>query len=124
MCYTPIHPILPAPEEIEVNNTIAGAAYRIVENEIHESINARTESLQALRELGPPDLVHLIKTQPKAAVKEVRRTSCVRHEAPAELTLIISLLRADRHLSSRHRCRCFVVGVARCLHQYPDILDR
>ena len=45
---------------------------RIVENELHESINARTDSLQSLRELGPPDLVHLIKSQPKAAVKEVR----------------------------------------------------
>lgn len=47
------------------------AVPEIVEHEIHESINARTESLQALRELGPPDLVHLIKTQPKAAVKEI-----------------------------------------------------
>ncbi|KAA8892744.1 Chs5p-Arf1p-binding proteins-domain-containing protein [Sphaerosporella brunnea] len=47
------------------------AVPEIVENEIHESINARTESLQSLRELGPPDLVHLIKSQPKAAVKEI-----------------------------------------------------
>lgn len=36
-------------------------AYRITEDVLHESIDARTESLIALRELGPPDLVHLLK---------------------------------------------------------------
>ena len=51
------------------------ASRRIVEQEIHESIVARTDSLQGLRELGPPDLVHLIKSQPKSAVKEVESTS-------------------------------------------------
>jgi hypothetical protein len=54
------------------HNEIFVGTCRIVENEIHESVNARTETLAVLRELGPPDLVHLIKSQPKAAVKEVR----------------------------------------------------
>lgn len=49
--------------------------HRIVENEISESIYARTEALQALRELGPPDLVHLTKSQPKAGIKEVKGSS-------------------------------------------------
>ncbi|KAF8429495.1 Chs5p-Arf1p-binding proteins-domain-containing protein [Tirmania nivea] len=47
------------------------AVPEIVENEISESIYARTEALQALRELGPPDLVHLTKSQPKAGIKEI-----------------------------------------------------
>lgn len=34
---------------------------RITEEALHESIDARTESLISLRELGPPDLVHLLK---------------------------------------------------------------
>ncbi|KAJ2903322.1 hypothetical protein MKZ38_010073 [Zalerion maritima] len=40
---------------------VAPAVPEITEESIHESIDARTESLIALRELGPPDLVHLLK---------------------------------------------------------------
>ncbi|CCX34663.1 Chs5p-Arf1p-binding proteins-domain-containing protein [Pyronema domesticum] len=47
------------------------AVPEVVEQDLFESIGARTESLQALRELGPPDLVHLIKSQPKSAIKEI-----------------------------------------------------
>ncbi|KAI0126233.1 Chs5p-Arf1p-binding proteins-domain-containing protein [Xylariales sp. AK1849] len=39
----------------------APAVPEITEDILHESIDARTESLVALRELGPPDLVHLLK---------------------------------------------------------------
>ena len=35
------------------------------EEDIFVAVDARTESLQNLRELGPPDLVYLVK-QPKA----------------------------------------------------------
>lgn len=35
------------------------------EEDIHAAVDARTETLQNLRELGPPDLVYLVK-QPKA----------------------------------------------------------
>lgn len=42
------------------------ASSRIQEEEdIYVAVDARTESLQSLRELGPPDLVYLVK-QPKA----------------------------------------------------------
>jgi tetratricopeptide (TPR) repeat protein len=40
---------------------VAPAVPEITEEVLHESIDARTESLSALRELGPPDLVHLLK---------------------------------------------------------------
>ncbi|RYP08203.1 hypothetical protein DL765_008868 [Monosporascus sp. GIB2] len=39
----------------------APAVPEITEEVLHESIDARTESLISLRELGPPDLVHLLK---------------------------------------------------------------
>ncbi|KAB5571926.1 Chs5p-Arf1p-binding proteins-domain-containing protein [Coniochaeta sp. 2T2.1] len=42
---------------------VAPAVPEITEEVIHESIDARTESLASLRELGPPDLVHLLKQQ-------------------------------------------------------------
>ncbi|KAM0555827.1 hypothetical protein ACHAPJ_006224 [Fusarium lateritium] len=40
---------------------VAPAVPEITEEILHESIDARTESLAGLRELGPPDLVHLLK---------------------------------------------------------------
>ncbi|EMT65808.1 hypothetical protein FOC4_g10007920 [Fusarium odoratissimum] len=40
---------------------VAPAVPEITEEILHESIDARTESLSGLRELGPPDLVHLLK---------------------------------------------------------------
>ncbi|KAI5458735.1 budding site selection protein [Mariannaea sp. PMI_226] len=40
---------------------VAPAVPEITEEILHESIDARTDSLAGLRELGPPDLVHLLK---------------------------------------------------------------
>ncbi|KAL2264121.1 hypothetical protein VTK26DRAFT_1990 [Humicola hyalothermophila] len=40
---------------------VAPAVPEITEEVLHEAIDARTESLISLRELGPPDLVHLVK---------------------------------------------------------------
>ncbi|KAJ9645966.1 bud site selection protein [Coniosporium tulheliwenetii] len=47
------------------------AVPEIFEDEIHSVVDARTESLAALRELGPPDLVHLIKQPIKSTTKQV-----------------------------------------------------
>lgn len=45
---------------------------RIIEDdELGLAIDARTESLQNLRELGPPDLVYLVKQSQKAAGKQI-----------------------------------------------------
>lgn len=44
---------------------------RIFEEEIESSIDARTEVLNTLRELGPPDLVHLVKQPIKSSSKQV-----------------------------------------------------
>lgn len=41
------------------------ATARLLENELGESVNARTASLNTFKELGPPDLVHLSKTSTK-----------------------------------------------------------
>lgn len=46
-------------------------SYRIFEEDLHSVVEARTETLQTLRELGPPDLVHLVKQQIKGT-KQVR----------------------------------------------------
>ena len=44
--------------------------FRIVEEEIETSIESRNEALQTIRELGPPDLVHLVK-QAKSGGRQV-----------------------------------------------------
>ncbi|KAG4302194.1 hypothetical protein PCANB_001406 [Pneumocystis canis] len=42
-----------------------------VESELGESIASRTESLASFKELGPPNLVHLIKHQPQSGNKDI-----------------------------------------------------
>lgn len=44
---------------------------RLTEEVMHESVEARTEGLSSLRELGPPDLVHLVKQAPRNPAKQV-----------------------------------------------------
>ncbi|KAJ3044657.1 hypothetical protein HK097_001414, partial [Rhizophlyctis rosea] len=41
------------------------------ESELSECLAARTESLATFRELGPPDLCHIVKTNPKTQVKDI-----------------------------------------------------
>lgn len=47
------------------------AVPEIYEDELHSAIEARSESLQTLRELGPPDLVHLIKQPVKSTTRQI-----------------------------------------------------
>ncbi len=55
--------------------SLANSRTRVFEEDIHSVVDARTDSLQALRELGPPDLVHLIKQPSKSGGKQVREGS-------------------------------------------------
>ncbi|KAL2121121.1 hypothetical protein VTJ04DRAFT_5148 [Mycothermus thermophilus] len=48
---------------------VAPAVPELTEEVLHEAIDARTESLASLRELGPPDLVHLVKQPLKSGGK-------------------------------------------------------
>jgi len=50
---------------------IAPAVPEISEEVLHEAVDARTEQLLSLRELGPPDLVHLLKQPLRNAGKQV-----------------------------------------------------
>ncbi|KZF19685.1 clathrin-coated vesiclec protein [Xylona heveae TC161] len=45
---------------------VVPAIPEVVEEDIQSSIDARTDALQTLRELGPPDLVHLVKQSTKS----------------------------------------------------------
>lgn len=50
---------------------VAPAVPELTEDILYESTDARTEVLAALRELGPPDLVHLIKQAPRNPGKQI-----------------------------------------------------
>ncbi|KAH7357747.1 bud site selection protein [Plectosphaerella cucumerina] len=50
---------------------VAPAVPELTEEVIHESIEARTDSLLSLRELGPPDLVHLLKQAKGSQGKQI-----------------------------------------------------
>ena len=55
-----------------VNESKADTArHRIIEDEIESAIESRNDALQALRELGPPDLVHLVKQSVKSGGRQV-----------------------------------------------------
>lgn len=49
----------------------ADESCRLFEDESQSVVDVRTESLSSLRELGPPDLVHLVKQPVKSATKQV-----------------------------------------------------
>lgn len=44
---------------------------RLFEDHYRSAIDSRTESLQSLRELGPPDLIHIIKQPVRSTTKHV-----------------------------------------------------
>ncbi|KAH8695496.1 putative clathrin-coated vesicle protein [Talaromyces proteolyticus] len=58
------------------------------EEDLYAAIDARTESLQSLRELGPPDLVYLVK-QPKA--NATRQTGVYHHVTGVDASSSASL---------------------------------
>lgn len=61
---------------------------RLFEDDAQSVIEVRTDSLQTLRELGPPDLVHLVKQPAKSsASKQVSPTAWnrkIRKQSAAE----------------------------------------
>lgn len=65
--HAPRHsPVKQEPEQ-ETNSDVP----RLTETHIHECLEARTDQLPQLRELGPPDLIELIKQGPGKSAKQV-----------------------------------------------------
>jgi hypothetical protein len=65
---------------------------RLFEDDAHSVVEIRTDSLSTLRELGPPDLVHLIKQPVKSANKQVIEQIC-HHEKDGRCTIGIRYIR-------------------------------
>ncbi|KAF9697264.1 hypothetical protein EKO04_004584 [Ascochyta lentis] len=76
------------------------AVPEIYEDELHSAIEARSESLQTLRELGPPDLVHLIKQPIKSTSKQTgvyHHVSGIDASSSASLAAYINTLTYSPH---------------------------
>lgn len=74
--------------------------YRISEEVLHDSIEARTESLLSLRELGPPDLVHLLKQNLRNTGKQLgvyHHVTGVDASSSASLAAYINTLTYKEH---------------------------
>ncbi|KAF2133392.1 chaps-domain-containing protein [Dothidotthia symphoricarpi CBS 119687] len=72
----------------------------IYEDELQSAIEARSESLQTLRELGPPDLVHLVKQPVKSTTKQVgvyHHVSGIDASSSASLAAYINTLTYSAH---------------------------
>ncbi|TPX07704.1 uncharacterized protein E0L32_010600 [Thyridium curvatum] len=82
---------------------VAPAVPEITEEVLHEAIEARTEQLIALRELGPPDLVHLLKQPVRNAGKHIgvyHHVTGVDASSSASLAAYINTLTYKEHGSS------------------------
>jgi hypothetical protein len=78
----------------------APAVPEIYEDELQSAIEARSESLQTLRELGPPDLVHLIKQPIKSPTKQIgvyHHVSGIDASSSASLAAYINTLTYTPH---------------------------
>lgn len=76
------------------------AVPEIYEDELHSAIEARSESLQTLRELGPPDLVHLIKQPVKSTTRQIgvyHHVTGIDASSSASLAAYINTLTYSQH---------------------------
>lgn len=87
--------------------------HRITEEILHESIDARTQVLPDLRELGPPDLIQLIKQAARNPVKQVRANSCL---VPDTCSSYVEWC-----IPSYYRRGCLLIGKSCSVYQYSDI---
>ena len=73
--------------EILLHHTDIGLC-RVIEQEIESAIDSRNEALPTLRELGPPDLVHLVKQSVKSGNRQVRNVQAIYAFVSTNLTII------------------------------------
>lgn len=91
---------------------------------LHESIDARTESLVALRELGPPDLVHLLKqnrSNPGRQVGVYHHVTGVDASSSASLAAYINTLTYTKDPHSQTPTTKIIEGVYCCYNAFSRL---
>ncbi|KAI0206518.1 chaps-domain-containing protein [Astrocystis sublimbata] len=100
----------------------APAVPEISEEVLHESIDARTETLASLRELGPPDLVHLLKQNLRNTVKQngvYHHVTGVDASSSASLAAYINTLTYKEH--GQQATHKIVEGVYCCYNAFSRL---
>ncbi|KAL7902774.1 chaps domain-containing protein [Trichoderma sp. SZMC 28014] len=89
---------------------------------LHESIDARTESLATLRELGPPDLVHLVKQSTRDARKQ---TGVYHHvtgiDASSSASLAVYFTEMTKNDHNANAVSKTVAGVYCCYNAFSRV---
>ncbi|KAK7420942.1 bud site selection protein [Neonectria punicea] len=101
---------------------VAPAVPEITEEILHESIDARTESLGGLRELGPPDLVHLLKNIVRNPGKQIgvyHHVTGVDASSSASLAAYINTLTYKEH--GPNATNKIVEGVYSCYNAFSRL---
>ncbi|KAG8166578.1 hypothetical protein KVR01_002267 [Diaporthe batatas] len=101
---------------------VAPAVPEITEEVLQESIDARTESLISLRELGPPDLVHLLKQQARNSGKHIgvyHHVTGVDASSSASLAAYINTLTYKEH--GQAQSAKIVEGVYCCYNAFSRL---
>ncbi|KAH9903999.1 chaps-domain-containing protein [Xylariomycetidae sp. FL2044] len=100
----------------------APAVPEISEEVLHESIEARTETLMSLRELGPPDLVHLLKQNLRNTARQTgvyHHVTGVDASSSASLAAYINTLTYKEHgQAAQHK---IVEGVYCCYNAFSRL---
>ncbi|KAK8078997.1 hypothetical protein PG994_002804 [Apiospora phragmitis] len=100
------------------------AVPEISEEVLHESIEARTESLQSLRELGPPDLVHLLKQNLRTATRQTgvyHHVTGVDASSSASLAAYINTLTYNNKEHGQQATNKIVEGLYCCYNAFSRL---
>ncbi|KAI9821386.1 MAG: hypothetical protein M1832_003393 [Thelocarpon impressellum] len=100
---------------------VAPAVPEILEDNLHIAVDTRTEALQTLRELGPPDLVHLIKQSSKSPSKQTgvyHHVTGIDASSSASLAAYVNTLTYSSHDKSQK-----VVSALYCCYNAFSRLD-
>ncbi|RKF76419.1 Uncharacterized protein C31F10.16 [Golovinomyces cichoracearum] len=100
---------------------VAPAVPELTEDILHESIDARTDTLVTVRELGPPDLVQLIKQFPRNSTKTVgvyHHVTGIDASSSASLAAYINTL---THKETNQPLQKVVEGVYCCYNAFSRL---
>ncbi|KAJ0295463.1 hypothetical protein COL5a_011571 [Colletotrichum fioriniae] len=99
---------------------VAPAVPELTEEILSESIEARTESLISLRELGPPDLVHLLKQATRNPGKQI---GVYHHVTGVDASSSASLAAYINTLTYREHGQAVQTKISEGLYWYANLFN-
>lgn len=100
---------------------VAPAVPELTEEVLHESIEARTEALVTLRELGPPDLVQLIKQSSRYPAKTIGVYHHVTGVDASSSSSLAAYINTLTYKDNHQRTQKIVEGVYCCYNAFSRL---